>query len=70
MTPADEAFVAFADAASPGLLRTAWLTCGDHQLAEDLVQGGWLRSISAGAGCTLTTRRHTPGGVSSTPTST
>ncbi len=39
MTPADEAFVALADAASPGLPRTAWLTCGDHQLAEDLVQG-------------------------------
>ena len=39
MTPADEAFVAFAHAASPRLLRTAWLTCGDHHLAEDLVQG-------------------------------
>ncbi len=39
MTPADDAFVAFANAASPRLLRTAWLTCGDHQLAEDLVQG-------------------------------
>jgi RNA polymerase sigma-70 factor (sigma-E family) len=39
MSPADEAFVAFAHAMSPRLLRTAWLTCGDHQLAEDLVQG-------------------------------
>jgi RNA polymerase sigma-70 factor (sigma-E family) len=39
MTPADEAFIAFAQATSPRLLRTAWLTCGDHQLAEDLVQG-------------------------------
>jgi len=35
----DEAFVAFANASSPRLLRTAWLTCGDRQLAEDLVQG-------------------------------
>ena len=39
MTPGDEAFIAFAHATSPRLLRTAWLTCGDHQLAEDLVQG-------------------------------
>lgn len=35
----DEAeFVAFVDAASPRLLRMAWLTTGDHHLAEDLVQ--------------------------------
>ena len=39
MASADEDFVAFAHAASPRLLRTAWLTCGDQQLAEDLVQG-------------------------------
>ena len=39
MTPADDAFVAFAHATSSRLLRTAWLTCGDAQLAEDLVQG-------------------------------
>jgi RNA polymerase sigma-70 factor (sigma-E family) len=39
MTPTDEAFIAFAQAASPRLLRIAWLTCGDHQFAEDLVQG-------------------------------
>ncbi|WP_323102279.1 SigE family RNA polymerase sigma factor [Intrasporangium sp. YIM S08009] len=39
MTPADQSFIAFADATSPRLLRAAWLTCGDHHLAEDLVQG-------------------------------
>lgn len=39
MVLADEAFVEFAQAASPRLLRTAWLTCGDRQAAEDLVQG-------------------------------
>ncbi|MEO7269123.1 MAG: sigma factor [Knoellia sp.] len=34
----DDAFAEFATAATPGLLRTAWLICGNASQAEDLVQ--------------------------------
>ncbi|WP_340540163.1 SigE family RNA polymerase sigma factor [Nocardioides sp. GXZ039] len=34
----DAEFEEFARARTPGLYRSAWLLCGDHHLAEDLVQ--------------------------------
>ena len=34
----EDAFVAFVRSASPRLLRTAWLVCGDPVAAEELVQ--------------------------------
>lgn len=39
----DADFVAFVTASSPGLLRTAWLLCGDSAMAEDLVQEAFER---------------------------
>lgn len=48
----DDEFAEFATGATPRLLRTAWLICGDATQAEDLVQSamvklyvrwGWLR---------------------------
>jgi RNA polymerase sigma-70 factor (sigma-E family) len=38
MAPREEEFIAFADAASSGLLGTAFLLCGDWHTAEDLTQ--------------------------------
>jgi RNA polymerase sigma-70 factor (sigma-E family) len=38
VTAAEEAFDGFVRAASPGLLRAAWLLAGDWAAAEDLVQ--------------------------------
>jgi RNA polymerase sigma-70 factor (sigma-E family) len=38
MAPSEEEFIAFADAASSGLLGTAFLLCGDWHTAEDLTQ--------------------------------
>jgi RNA polymerase sigma-70 factor (sigma-E family) len=38
MTSREDEFVAFADAASSGLLGTAFLLCGDWHTAEDLTQ--------------------------------
>ena len=38
MTAAEEAFDGFVRAASPGMLRAAWLLVGDWAAAEDLVQ--------------------------------
>lgn len=44
MTRQDDAsFTAFVEAASPGLLRVAWLLCGDESTAEDLVQEALAR---------------------------
>ncbi|KGN33633.1 RNA polymerase [Knoellia sinensis KCTC 19936] len=49
----DDEFAEFAVGATPRLLRTAWLICGDESQAEDLVQSamvkvylrwGWLRT--------------------------
>ena len=38
MTSREDEFTAFADAASSGLLGTAFLLCGDWHTAEDLTQ--------------------------------
>lgn len=39
----DDEFAEFATAATPGLLRTAWLICGDAAQAEDLVQSAMVK---------------------------
>ncbi|MFC7487687.1 SigE family RNA polymerase sigma factor [Knoellia sp. CPCC 206453] len=39
----DDAFAEFATAATPGLLRTAWLICGNASQAEDLVQSAMVK---------------------------
>lgn len=39
----EESFTAFVSASAPQLLHTAWLLCGDPQLAEDLVQEAYIR---------------------------
>lgn len=39
----DDEFAEFATAATPGLLRTAWLICGDPSQAEDLVQSAMVK---------------------------
>lgn len=39
----DDEFAAFATAATPGLLRTAWLICGNASQAEDLVQSAMVK---------------------------
>lgn len=41
---ADEEFEAFAGASAVRLLRAAYLLCGDHHTAEDLVQTSMLRT--------------------------
>jgi DNA-directed RNA polymerase specialized sigma24 family protein len=54
MDPGEEVrFVAWAHARAGALQRTAYLLCGDWQVAEDLVQEPWLAlklrgKISAG----------------------
>ena len=39
----DDEFAEFAEAATPGLLRTAWLICGNASQAEDLVQSAMVK---------------------------
>ncbi|WP_158306127.1 SigE family RNA polymerase sigma factor [Janibacter sp. HTCC2649] len=39
----DDEFAEFATAATPGLLRTAWLICGSASQAEDLVQSAMVK---------------------------
>lgn len=39
----DDEFAAFATSATPGLLRTAWLICGNATQAEDLVQSAMVK---------------------------
>lgn len=39
----DDEFAEFARGASPGLLRTAWMICGDASEAEDLVQSAMVK---------------------------
>ena len=46
-TERDEAFTAFVETASPSLLRTAWLLCGDHHTAHELVQAALVRTYVA-----------------------
>jgi len=46
VTRADEEFDEFAVAAWPRLLRSAYLLCGDHHLAEDLVQTALARTYA------------------------
>jgi RNA polymerase sigma-70 factor (sigma-E family) len=43
----DVEFTEFVRAASPGLLHTAWLLCGDPHRAEDLVQTALVRTYGA-----------------------
>lgn len=39
----DDEFAAFATAATPALLRTAWMICGNATQAEDLVQSAMVK---------------------------
>ena len=43
MSRDEDEFAAFVNEASPRLLRTAWLICGDAYLAEDLVQSALVQ---------------------------
>ncbi|WP_232548319.1 SigE family RNA polymerase sigma factor [Propioniciclava soli] len=43
----DEEFTAFVRDASPALGRTAWLLCGDRDLAADLVQATLVKTFRA-----------------------
>ncbi len=43
----DAAFSAFVQAASPSLLRTAWLLTGDHDTTADLVQAALVKTYLA-----------------------
>lgn len=43
----DAAFTAFMQQASPSLLRTAWLLCGDSDTAHDLVQAALVKTYVA-----------------------
>ena len=65
MIPVDESFIAFADATTSRLLRMAWLTCGDHQLAEDLVRGALVAVYQRWAVSARATRQRMPGAASS-----
>lgn len=47
MTGSDIEFAAFARAAGPSLQRTAWLLCGDTELAKDLVQAALVKAYLA-----------------------
>lgn len=49
MTPPtlDEAFTAFVGETSAALTRTAWLLCGDRDLAADLVQSALIKTLQA-----------------------
>lgn len=44
-TPDD--FAQFAEQATPALLRTAWLLCGDAELARDIVQSALVKAYLA-----------------------
>ncbi|MEO9093376.1 MAG: SigE family RNA polymerase sigma factor [Ornithinibacter sp.] len=46
-TERDAAFTAFAEQASPSLLRTAWLLTGDHHAAHELVQAALVKTYVA-----------------------
>jgi RNA polymerase sigma-70 factor (sigma-E family) len=41
------AFSEFAQACTPSLFRTAYLICGDHQLAQDLLQEALVKTLIA-----------------------
>ena len=43
----DAAFTAFAEEASPALLRTAWLLTGEHHAAHELVQAALVKTYVA-----------------------
>ncbi len=46
MTP-DEAFTRFVKESTPTLTRTAWLLTGDREVAADLVQSAYVRTLQA-----------------------
>ena len=54
MTACEERFDGFVRAASPGLLRAAWLLVGDWPAAEDLVQTAFEKTWPRWAGCPMT----------------
>lgn len=43
----DAAFTAFVDGATPSLMRTAWLLCGDGEQAQELVQAALVKTYVA-----------------------
>ena len=43
----DAAFAAFVDGATPSLMRTAWLLCGDGDQAQELVQAALVKTYVA-----------------------
>ena len=43
----DAAFTAFVDGATPSLMRTAWLLCGDGDQAQELVQAALVKTYVA-----------------------
>lgn len=43
----DAAFTEFMASASPSLMRTAWLLCGDRELSRDLVQAALVKTYAA-----------------------